>query len=158
MLDVPSMEGLGLGTIAPSLRRNVNVLLFPGAFALSIGPVASVAIAAAKNLTGISCAAIAACVTRCIAAGVDNAALRMHGRAWVVVIAAMGDTTAVGSLMEDGQASKNTVTLDRSVSEFGAASAARMLPVRAAEAFVGRDIALIETNGGENGTTHLSEA
>jgi hypothetical protein len=96
MLDVPSMEGLGVGAIALALGRNVNVLILLAAFAISIRPIAAVAVEATQDLTGVSAAKVAWGITVCV----ENAALPPHRQPWRTVIAVMSDAAAVGSLTE----------------------------------------------------------
>jgi hypothetical protein len=71
-----------------------------------------------------------------------------------IEVTSMGHATKIETPPEDREADNHSVPSDGTIAKRGATVATSVGAVRAAEALVRRDIALIRGNGGENECAH----
>ena len=93
-------------------------------------------------------------ITRYVAAGIAEASLALKWLSMRIEVTSMGHATKIETPPEDREAGDDPVASNGPIAKSGATVATSVGPVRAAEALVRRDIALIRGNGGENERTH----
>jgi hypothetical protein len=137
----------------PHLWRNINIrLLLPG-IAPPLWPITPTAIAPASEIAGVlqrvATWQVTACIAWCVTTYIAKSTLRTIWSTANLTMPTASDTAQIGSLPDECQAAENAVEAHRSVAKCRATCATCVLAVCAAEAFVGRDVLLISTNGGE---------